>query len=76
MINIIQTQHIKELKPKLSELNNVIVIRFVLLQHRTHNRSNAQHGQQAHRKAHRAEQVIKFRRCRFRCFQDYSLTYQ
>lgn len=59
MINVVQTQLFKSLKPELAKLDDVIGVRLILLEYGADNGGDTQHAEHAHGKAHGAEQLVQ-----------------
>ena len=57
MIDIVQPQLFIGLEPERAELDDVVVVRLGLLQHRPDNGGDGKNGQQADGKTHRAQQL-------------------
>jgi hypothetical protein len=59
VIDRVKAQLLENRKPERAELVEIVVVGFVLLDHRPDDGGDAEKGQQADREAHRAEQFVE-----------------
>ncbi|MNR51113.1 hypothetical protein D3C85_1707420 [compost metagenome] len=59
MVHVVQAQLLKGDKPELAELEGVVGVGLVLLEHGADDRGDGQNGQQADGEAHRTEQLVR-----------------